>query len=79
MVLNPYGNSGMATAGVGDILTGMVSSFIAQKVPLFDASVLGMCAHSLVGDSLFARKGNGLIASDFIHEIPNIIRQINSN
>ena len=48
--LNKSGNAGMATAGTGDVLTGLISGFIAQGVEPFDAAVLGTYSHGLSGE-----------------------------
>ncbi len=45
-----FGNSGMATAGTGDVLAGVISAIFAQKVAAFDAAILGTCLHGLAGD-----------------------------
>lgn len=63
---NKTGNSGMATAGSGDTLTGFMVGFMAQKLSLFDAALLAVYLHGLSGDEAFKEKGNGLIASDII-------------
>ena len=48
--VNPTGNSGMATAGAGDVLTGMVVGFLAQGCPPVDATLCGVYLHGLAGD-----------------------------
>lgn len=65
--INPTGNAGMATAGMGDALTGIVASFIAQKMPVKEACLAAVYVHGLAGDiaaeSLTER---ALITSDVI-------------
>ncbi len=69
---NPTGNPGMATAGSGDVLTGIVSSFLAQRLEPFNALRLGVYIHGLAGDLAMKEIGeNGLIASDIVGKIPN--------
>ena len=44
------GNPGMATAGTGDVLSGMISSFVGQGLEPLSASMLGVYMHGLAGD-----------------------------
>ncbi|MCK5306853.1 MAG: NAD(P)H-hydrate dehydratase [Candidatus Omnitrophica bacterium] len=75
--VNSIGNPGMATAGMGDVLTGMIASFIAQGLEPFDAAKLGVYLHSLSGDIAASKKGQiSLIASDILEHIPDAIRKI---
>jgi ADP-dependent NAD(P)H-hydrate dehydratase / NAD(P)H-hydrate epimerase len=66
VVVNPTGNPGMATAGSGDVLTGIITALIAQGLTPFDAATLGAYLHGKAGDLAYAKKANGLIASDII-------------
>lgn len=73
---NCSGNPGMATAGSGDVLTGIVSSFLAQGLQPIQALKLGVYIHGLAGDLAAGKKGvNGMIASDIIDEIPGAISE----
>ncbi len=73
--LNHSGNSGMATGGSGDVLTGVIAGLIAQKVPLFEAASLGVYIHGLAGDAAAERLGEySVMASDIIESIPEIIK-----
>ncbi len=72
--INPTGNPGMATAGTGDVLSGMIAGLIAQKIPSLEASKAAVFFHGLVGDLVSQKKGQiPLIASDLIDEIPSIL------
>jgi len=64
---NCTGNNGMATAGSGDVLTGLIAGLLAQKYSSFEASLLGVYLHGLAGD-LYIKKNatHSLIASDLI-------------
>ena len=56
----------MATAGSGDVLTGIIASYIGQGLSLVDAATLAVQQHGRAGDIAFDKYGNGLIASDII-------------
>jgi NAD(P)H-hydrate epimerase len=67
----PTGNPGMATAGTGDVLTGMVVGLLAQGLSPWDAACAGTYLHGLAGDLAAAERGlAGLIAGDVIERIP---------
>ncbi len=71
--LNPTGNCGMATAGMGDILTGIIASFMAQGLSPYRAAVAGVFMHGRAGDRVAARMGQrGLLASDLLDELPRL-------
>ena len=64
---NSTGNPGMATAGAGDVLTGIITSLAAQGYAPFEAAVIGVFLHGLAGDHARDLKGEeSLIASDII-------------
>lgn len=65
MAINTTGNSGMATGGTGDVLTGLIAALLAQGMEPFEAAQLAVYLHGLAGD-LAARavSKHGLIASD---------------
>lgn len=65
VAVNTTGNSGMATGGTGDVLTGLVAALLAQGMPPFDAAHLAAHLHGLAGDLAAAELGSpGIIASD---------------
>ncbi|MBI9036120.1 MAG: NAD(P)H-hydrate dehydratase [Bacteroidales bacterium] len=67
---NSTGNPGMATAGSGDVLSGMILSLMAQSYPPSQAAVLGTHLHGLAGDMASDQKSiQALIASDIIDHI----------
>jgi ADP-dependent NAD(P)H-hydrate dehydratase / NAD(P)H-hydrate epimerase len=71
LTINITGNSGMATAGMGDVLTGIVAGLLAQGTAPYDAAVVGTFIHGLAGDFAAKTVGKrGLIASDLIPFIP---------
>ena len=62
-----HGNPGMATAGMGDVLTGTIAGLIAQGLALKTAAELGVCMHGLAGDEVAKTTGErGLLATDII-------------
>lgn len=68
--INSTGNPGMASAGVGDVLTGMIAAFLGQKLNPLEAAILGVYIHGLAGDIAAKRIGeHSLIASDIIDMI----------
>jgi hydroxyethylthiazole kinase-like uncharacterized protein yjeF len=69
--INTTGNSGMATGGSGDVLTGMIASFIGQGVEAYSASVAAVYLHGLAGDIACQKKGAfSMIASDILECLP---------
>jgi len=77
LYLNHYPNDGMATAGSGDVLAGMIGGLLGQKMPPFEATQLGVYLHSLAGD--FAARTHGhrsMTAPDIIENIANAIKDI---
>jgi NAD(P)H-hydrate epimerase len=70
----------MATAGTGDVLTGMIGGFLAQGLTPWDAARCATYLHGLAGDLASARVGtSGLVAGDLIDHIPYACRQIATN
>lgn len=63
------GNAGMATAGMGDILSGIIGALLAQGLTLADAARLGVWVHARAGDLAAARGERGLLASDLLAQI----------
>ncbi|MCA9665434.1 MAG: NAD(P)H-hydrate dehydratase [Myxococcales bacterium] len=73
--INPTGNSGMGSGGTGDVLTGLVGSFLAQHHPPADALVLAVYLHGAAGDHAAKHRGQrALIASDLIDAVPTVLR-----
>ena len=74
---NPTGNSGMATAGSGDVLTGIITALLARGYHQQNACMVGMYLHGLAGD--LAAKGLGkesLVASDIIDHLPQAFQYL---
>ncbi|HYM37366.1 MAG TPA: NAD(P)H-hydrate dehydratase [Nitrospiraceae bacterium] len=68
------GNPGMATAGTGDVLTGMIVGLLAQGLSPWDAACAGTYLHGLAGDLAAAERGlAGMTAGDVIEQIPHAL------
>ncbi len=75
--INPTGNAGMASGGMGDVLAGILSGLLAQGFRVEDALRLGVFLHGYVGDQVAATRGEmGIIASDVVEGLPNGIREL---
>jgi hydroxyethylthiazole kinase-like uncharacterized protein yjeF len=75
--INSSGNPGMATGGTGDVLTGMIGGFLAQRLPAVQAACLGVYLHGLAGDIAALELGEAsLIAGDVIDRIPQAMKEI---
>lgn len=76
MWINSTGNAGMATGGMGDVLTGLIAGLMAQKAAPFDAAVLGVYLHGLAGDIVAESIGmHGLMAGDVLNNVPKAIKR----
>lgn len=77
---NPTGNPGMATAGSGDVLSGIIMSLLAQGYTSAWAAIAGVYIHGLAGDIAAEKKGyESLIASDIIDNIGESFNMIRKN
>ena len=75
--VNPTGNPGMATGGMGDVLAGMIGALLARGIDPVDAACVGVYLHGLAGDLLSAELGDtGLAATDLADRIPRAIQSL---
>jgi NAD(P)H-hydrate epimerase len=74
----PFGNPGMATAGTGDVLAGVIGALVAQGVTdLWQAAMAGVLAHALAGDLAAAEVGvRGMLASDISDRLPRVMNPV---
>jgi NAD(P)H-hydrate epimerase len=79
LYVNQSGNSGMATAGSGDVLTGVIAAMLGQQMLPFDAAVLGAYIHGLAGDVGAEDIGRlSLVATDIVEFLPDAIGDVAS-
>ena len=73
--INDSGNCGMATAGSGDVLTGIIAGLLAEGQPAFQAATLGVYIHGLAGDAAAEALGKrSVMASDIIEGIGKVLK-----
>ena len=73
--VNPTGNSAMANGGMGDCLTGIITSLAGYKIPLFEAAVSGAYIHGLAGDILSKEKYS-VNAGDIMKILPELMKKL---
>lgn len=77
IIFNSTGNSGMATAGSGDVLTGIITGLLARGYNRGEACMLGMYLHGLAGDLAVKEVGKeSLVAGDLIKYLPQAFKRL---
>lgn len=77
ILVNTTGNSGMSTAGSGDVLTGILAALLCQGLKARDAAVLGTCLHGLAGDVAAERfTRQAMVAGDMIRCLPDAWKKL---
>ena len=75
VLVSPYGDPGMATAGSGDVLTGLIAALLAQKLSSYQAAMLAVYLHGIAGEMAAIEKSSYcMIASDIIDKFPTAFR-----
>ena len=70
-------NPGLASAGTGDVLAGVISGLAAQGLPLFDAAACGVYLHAQAGEVVKREMGDaGMLASDLLPVLPRVIAEL---
>jgi ADP-dependent NAD(P)H-hydrate dehydratase / NAD(P)H-hydrate epimerase len=72
-VICTRGNAGMASGGMGDVLTGVIAAFIAQGMSCWQGACDGVMAHALAGDQAASAGARGMIASDVIAALRGVV------
>jgi NAD(P)H-hydrate epimerase len=74
-ILNSSGNPGMATIGSGDVLAGVIGSFLAQRIELIMSACSAVFVHGLAGDLARSKFGErSVLASDILNSLPNVLQ-----
>lgn len=74
-IINTTGNPGMAAAGMGDVLSGMIGALVCQGLSPKDAAVAAVYLHGAAGDKLFKEKGAGFYAGELADEVPGALKE----
>jgi len=75
--INGSGNPGMASGGMGDVLTGVIASLLGQGYATWDACRLGVFIHGLAGDLVAMEQGEiGMTATDLMDRIPLALNRL---
>lgn len=78
IAISTFANPALATAGTGDVLSGMIAGFMAQGLTSFNAACVGVYIHGLAGKQLRKKIGDsGLLASDLLLVLPQVIKRLN--
>jgi NAD(P)H-hydrate epimerase len=73
VLLSDYGNPGMASGGMGDVLSGVIGSLLAQQLPALEAAALGVCLHGAAADLAAEDGQRGLLASDLMPRMRTLL------
>jgi NAD(P)H-hydrate epimerase len=75
--VSPVANPGLASAGTGDVLAGVIAGLVAQGLPLFEAACLGVHLHGAAGEMVKSELGDaGMTASDLLAVLPKTLKRL---
>jgi len=74
-IINTTGNPGMASGGMGDVLSGVIGALVCQGLSPLDAAVAGVYLHGAAADRLYEKKGAGFLASEVAEMIPSVVKE----
>jgi len=75
--ISPVANPGLASAGTGDVLSGVIAGLLAQGLNPADSAACGVYLHAEAGEKVKGKLGDaGMIASDLLPELPLVIKQL---
>ncbi len=78
--VSPFANPGLASAGTGDILAGIIAGLTAQGLDNYTAACLGVWLHGEAGEMVKSELGDtGMLASDLLPVIPKVIKELKEN
>jgi len=78
--VSPFANAGLASAGTGDVLAGVIAGLLAQGLSMFNAAACGVFLHGLAGEMVKSDLGDaGMVASDLLPIIPKAIKKLKSD
>jgi len=75
-IINTSGNPGMATGGMGDVLSGVIGALICQGMSVDNAAIAGVFLHGCAGDDLYGVCGSGYSASELADRIPTTLKNL---
>lgn len=75
-LINTTGNPGMATGGMGDVLTGLIGALLCQGISLTQAAAAAVFLHGAAADSLYENIGNGYTATEVAEAIPSTLKSL---
>lgn len=75
IIINTTGNPGMAAAGMGDVLSGIIGALICQGLTTENAAIASVYLHGAAGDILYKQNGSGFLAGELADTLPTVLKQ----